>query len=216
MIATGNYRNWDTSLYKVCSISGDRGNMVGYKGKCYPKLAPKMSFWKIWHSNIGVISEIENNKYYIEEYYKQVLSKLDPQTVYDDLDYHILLCYEQSNEFCHRHIVSSWFELFLVVEVNEKTLENNYLENIERPAYIKEVLEDVIKKNKNMRGFNSLAAIYLFEKSEDCEKEAEIYEKETGKSGDSYRQMACYLRCDADEAEAKYNELKRKERIKRK
>ena len=29
--------------------------------ECYPKLAPKYSFWEIWHYNIGKRSDEENN-----------------------------------------------------------------------------------------------------------------------------------------------------------
>lgn len=72
-------------------------------------LAPKLSFWKVWHKNqnFGMISEEENNKYYVEHYYEQVLLKLDPEEIYRELDNSILLCYEENTEFCHRHIVAA-------------------------------------------------------------------------------------------------------------
>lgn len=204
MIKTSSYKNFKSDLFKTVSISGDRGNQEGYKGTCYPKLAPKLSFWKKWHENIGVVSEEENNKFYIEEYYKQVLSFLNPEKVYEELDNSILLCYEDSDEFCHRHIVSAWFELFLDVEVCECVLDGYKILNVDRPVYIKQILENIIKKEKNMRGFTSLRALYLFEKSEQLEDLANKLEEETGKPYDSYRQAACYLRCEADEAEAEY------------
>ena len=56
----------------------------------------------------------------VQEYWNQVLSKLDPEKVFRDLDYSVLLCYEPNTEFCHRHIVAAWFELFLEVQVPEK------------------------------------------------------------------------------------------------
>ena len=61
----------------------------------------------------GKISEEENTRYYIEEYYKQVLSKLDPERVYRKLDNSTLLCYEDPDDFCHRHVVAAWFNLLL-------------------------------------------------------------------------------------------------------
>ena len=205
MIYTSNYKDWNSDIYLTYSISGNRGKSANYQGKYYSKLAPKLSFWKVWHDNIGKVSEEENNKYYVEEYYKQVLSKLDPLDVYRELNHSILLCYESNTEFCHRHIVATWFEILLGQEVKEVKLKDYKIEPVDRPEYIKEYLEDVMKKNKNMRGFNSLRALYIFEKSEELEEKANLLEEKTNKCYDSYRQEACFLRCDADMIEEEYN-----------
>lgn len=215
MIRTGNYKDFKDTKYLTVSISGDRGKGANYDGNFYSPLAPKLSFWNVWHNNIGKISEEENNRYYIEEYYKQVLTNLDPEEVYNKLRYNILLCYEDSNQFCHRHIAAAWFELMLGVKVFEVVLEKGLICDGERPSYIKEYLEDIIKSNKNMRGFNSLRALYLFEQGEEQEVLALKYEEEAGKSGDNFRQNACYLRCEADEEEEKYNELKNQKILKK-
>lgn len=207
MISTSSYNNWQSNQYITYSISGDCGKAVNYNGRCYSKLVPKLSFWKIWHDNIGKVSAEENNRYYIQEYWNQVLSKLDPQQVYDELDYSILLCYESNNEFCHRHIVAAWFEILLGINVFEKKATDYSIEEIEKPAYIKQYLEDVMRQNINMKGFNSLRALYLFEKGEKLEALANELEDKTGKCYDNYRKAACYLKCDADEVEAKYNKL---------
>ena len=214
MIITSSHNNWKTNMYRTVSISGNRGADANYHGKCYPDLAPKLSFWKIWHNNIGIISDEENNRYYVEEYWKQVLSKLNIEKVYRELDDSTLLCYEDNMEFCHRHIVAAWFELFLGVEVPECMIDGHKIKKVERPEYIKEYLEEVIKKNRNMRGFNSLRALYLFEQGEELEILANKLEKENGRCYDSYRQAACYLRCDADMAEDEYREQKRLKRVK--
>ncbi len=206
MICTSSYNNWQSDKYTTYAISGNRGRDVNYQGYCYPNLAPKLSFWKIWHNNIGKISEEENNQYYVEEYWKQVLSKLDPEQVYRELDNSILLCYEANTDFCHRHIVAAWFEILLEVEVPEakaKDYEIKY--NIERPEYIKEYLEEAMRSGRNMRGFHSLRALYLFEKGEKLELLADELEAKTGECHDEYRQAACFLRCDADMAEEEYN-----------
>ena len=224
MISTSSYKNWQSDKYTTYSISGDRGKQVEYDGKCFPVLAPKLSFWKEWHrnKNIGIISEEENDRYYVEQYYEQVLSNLDPEEIYRNLDNSILLCYEENTEFCHRHIVAAWLELLLQVEVPEKKAHDYDIEVIERPSYIKEYLEDVMKKNRNMRGFNSLRALYLFEKGEQLEREAEKLKDIYGDSAyyidahteqkvrayEGYMQKACFLRCEADEAEQQYNEQK--------
>ena len=103
-INTANYNNCRTE--NGISISGDRGKKVGFTGRCLPMLAPKKEFWQVWHDNIGKIPEEENTKYYATEYYKQVLSKLDPEEVYDMIpEGSILLCYEDNMDFCHRHLL---------------------------------------------------------------------------------------------------------------
>ena len=213
MISTSNYNNWKSDKYITYSISGNRGKSLNYHGRYYQKLAPKLSFWKTWHDNIGKISEEENNRYYVQEYWNQVLSKLDPEEVYNDLDYSVLLCYESNMDFCHRHIVAAWFEILLDVEVTEKKANDYKIEEIERPTYIRQYLEDAMKYNRNMRGFNSLRALYLFEKGEKLETLANELEKKNGKCYDNYRQAACYLRCDADEVEQDYNKRHREKNL---
>ena len=153
MITTSCYSscNLNDGNFHYCSISGDRGKRVGYVGKCYRALAPKLSFWEIWHSNIGKIPVLDNDRFYVREYYKQVLSKLDPKEVYKELDDQttILLCYEPHNEFCHRHIVSAWMELAtgkIVPEIMQQ--ENSNLINVSKPIWVKEYLEDIIKSCK--------------------------------------------------------------------
>ena len=208
MISTCSHKNYKSSLYRTYAISGNRGKDAGYNGNYYKDLAPKMFFWKIWHDNFGFISEDENNKFYVEQYYNHVLSKLDPDKIYRELDSSILLCYEDNEKFCHRHIVAEWLQITLEVKVPEIKVDGCLITEITRPSYIRDYLEEVMKKDKNMRGFKSLRALYLFEKSEIIEQKANELENRTGKNYDAYRQAACYLRCDADEAEAKYNNMK--------
>lgn len=203
MIYTSSHSNFETDKYNTYAISGNRGKDADYKGKCYPLLAPKLSFWKVWHENIGVISKEENTKYYIQEYWNQVLSKLDPEQVYRELDNSVLLCYEPNTEFCHRHIVAAWFELLLDIEVPEIVINNKCIQITNRPTYIKEYLEEIIKNSIDMKDFNSLRARYLFEKSEKLNTEK--FEEQTSKFYDGYKQEACFLRCDAYEIEAEYN-----------
>ena len=216
MISTSSYRDFKSDKYGVYSISGDRGVDAGYEGKCYPALAPKISFWKEWKNNIGKVSFEENTKFYIKEYWNQVLSKLDPEKVFRELDDSILLCYESNMEFCHRHIVAAWFELLLEVSVREIKADGYKIDEISKPEYIKEYLEKIIRNSVNMRNFNSLRAWYLFEKAEKLEAKACELEEKTGECYDDYRQAACFLRCDADMAEDEYLlRMKQKQLIKK-
>jgi len=83
---------------------------IWYKGKEYKTLAPR--YWFFNEYKLGTISEEK----YTELYYKEVLDKLDPIKVFDDIggDGTILLCWEELYDknhniiFCHRHICSNW------------------------------------------------------------------------------------------------------------
>ena len=70
-----------------------------------------------------------------------------------------------------------------------------------------------MRLNRNMRGFKSLRALYLFEKGEKLEAKADELEEKTGKCYDDYRQAACFLRCDADMAEHEYRELQNQKKL---
>ena len=164
-INTANYKNCQTE--NGISISGDRGRKVGFTGRCIPMLAPKYSFWKIWHDNIGKIPEEENTKYYMREYYKQVLSKLDPQDVYDLIpDGSILLCYEENDMFCHRFPFCFWIELFLGEKTSEvyENPRRETLHKLERPEYLKDMFEEIIKEEYDMHGFDTIKEAYEYNK----------------------------------------------------
>ena len=204
MIITSSYKDWKSDIYKTYSISGDRGKSVSYKGECYSKLAPKKDFWKVWYDNIGVLSELENNRYYIEKYWEEVLSKLDPTDVYNELNNSILLCYESSDEFCHRYVVAAWFELFLGVKVSEAKMNGTEIVTVERPSYIKEYLEEIIRENSDMREFNSLKALHLYNRAEKFDNMAILLEAKTKIPQDSYINAASFYRKEAASEEAKY------------
>ena len=146
MIYTSSYSNCNTNEYNLVSISGDRGKSVNFNGDYFPELAPKKTFWEVWHNNIGKVGYDNNNKYYIEEYYNQVLSKLNVENVYKELDNSILLCYESNAEFCHRHIVAAWFELLLGVDVKEVIISESNIKELYRPNYIKQYLSKRLVK----------------------------------------------------------------------
>ena len=108
---------------------------------------------------LAKISEEENTKYYIREYYIQVLSKLDPEEVYNELNNSVLLCYEENTDFCHRHIVAAG------VRVPEIKANNLKIEEVDKPTNIKKYLEEIIKSTKDMKEYNDLRSLYLMEKN---------------------------------------------------
>ena len=147
MIYTGKYENCKSG--NLISISGDRGKKVGFEGKAIPKLAPKLSFWKTWEDNIGKIDEYENTKFYISEYYKQVLIGIDIEEILSEEASPILLCYEDSNKFCHRHVLAEYIELKYGIKVSEIEIdEQGNITVKDRPKYIRKILLEVIKEKR--------------------------------------------------------------------
>lgn len=205
---TSNYQNCHGLKSHELSISGDRGALVNYQGKCYPALAPKKEFWQIWHNNIGKISDQTNTYYYINNYYKEVLSKLDPESLYNELKNKVLLCYEKPDEFCHRHLVAAWLHLLLDVEVNEIKVEGDQVIIMKRNKKYDEMLENIIKENtKNMHRFHSLRAVYLFDQADKVEDTALSMFENDGMEDRNFNESMMYaasLRIEADDAEEKY------------
>lgn len=159
MIYTGSYDEFNNTKYNLYSISKDKGKDANYSGKSYLSLAPKESFFKTWKNNREKVDEIENNKYYINEFYNQILKQLDPKKVYEELDGSILLCYEESNEFCHRHIVAAWFEIMLGVTIYEVKHESDELLISSKPKYIKKYLQELINQDINMVEENNVKSL---------------------------------------------------------
>ena len=113
MIYTSYFGNLKNLLnFKLVSIAGESSSefialIDDNKFIEYKKLAPKYSWWKEWHDGKF------DNDWYVEKYYKTVLNLLDPNKVFLELTENntkdvVLLCWEEPNEFCHRHIVAKW------------------------------------------------------------------------------------------------------------
>lgn len=118
MIYTGYYaklKEYEKVGLEPVSIAGKAPSF--YKKTEYKKFAPTYEIFSRWKSG-----EIDNFQY-TEEYIKNVLNKLDKQQVKEflisfDKDI-VLLCYEKSTDFCHRHIVADWIESELGIPVDE-------------------------------------------------------------------------------------------------
>ena len=156
-IMTSNYINCISE--NGISISIDKGKKVGYSGRSLPMFSPTREITS---------KDLEDIKKYVEEYYLNVLSKLDPNEVLSIIpNESILLCYEKNDEICHRHLVAYWFELFLGMTTAE-VIENPARETfrkVERPEYLKPILENVIKENYEMNGFDDIKDAYMHNKS---------------------------------------------------
>jgi hypothetical protein len=106
-----------TSYYS--KYKGDNGVSIAlskpkwYSCREYKKVAPN---WNI----LSRYKQDGDEEEYIKEYYKQILDKLDPLTIYNELGENaVLLCWESSEKFCHRHIVAEWLMDNLGVKIEE-------------------------------------------------------------------------------------------------
>lgn len=85
-----------------------------WSGERYPDLFPT---WDM----IRMTDEEE----YEEVYRAKILSKLNPQKVYEDLQDAVILCHEKYDDiisgktFCHRHMIARWLEEELGVDIPE-------------------------------------------------------------------------------------------------
>ena len=124
-ILSGKYLDTENGIGNLISISGDRGKSFeyGFEGKVLSQLAPIRKFWEVWHNNIDKIDETENTKYYIREYYHQRLSKLDIMKLLKDETFPILLCYEEGQNFCHRHVLAEYLNIRYGIVVNDITFQ---------------------------------------------------------------------------------------------
>lgn len=146
-VYTGSYSKCKAG--NLISISKDSGKDAGFIGKVILELAPKENFFRTWRNNRGVISEEENTRYYIQEYYKQVLSKVDIEELLKNEKDPILLCYEDSSDFCHRHVVAEFIKMKYGIEVPEIEIDENLnIKQNQRPSNIKKILEEVIQREE--------------------------------------------------------------------
>lgn len=89
-----------------------------YRGKQLKNLAP----------SYGILSQykrIRDIELYKNRFYNEILNKLNPLFVYSRLSILsegrdiVLLCYEKSNSFCHRHLVADWLSEKLNIVIEE-------------------------------------------------------------------------------------------------
>ena len=111
MIYTGYYaklNKYNEAGIEPIAISGKVPDF--YEGFCYPDFAPRYEMFQRWKNK-----EITNEGY-VEEY-RAYLESLDKSEIrFDFKEYTVegndivLLCYEKSGEFCHRHVLADWLE----------------------------------------------------------------------------------------------------------
>ena len=185
MITFGSYKDRFERNELAFSISVDKGLEAGFKGYFCPFLAPKKYLFDIWRFNSKNLSYNENNEYFIREYYLQNLRNLDPEKILEIFKDNnvVFVDYEYS---LVPNIIAIWFSIFLEISIEKKHY--SPLEIAER-EFIKSCLIKVIQETKDMKGFNHLRSLYLYEKSVKLQAEAdelsEIYPETASKKRES-------------------------------
>lgn len=108
----GNWREWKYRINNAVPISIAGRTPELFNGYKYTKLAPRIGFWKIW-------AQTHDNDFYMNHYFDEVIKNLDPAMVLNEIyaitggKDAVLLCYERTEEFCHRHMVAGWLNMYI-------------------------------------------------------------------------------------------------------
>jgi hypothetical protein len=97
------------------AISISRWAPAEFKGPSYLGLAPSRELLLDYKN--GMVDDVEYTRIFMQH-----LAKLDPHVVVTNIPTNsILLCYEGSRQFCHRHIVAEWIQRNTGIFVQEIT-----------------------------------------------------------------------------------------------
>lgn len=84
-----------------------------WDGDSYPLLYPSANLLAWWKGlNKSEQNDIWFTEQYEQAYFKETLELLNPHIVAAELEEKVLLCYEKSEDFCHRHIVAEWLRRY--------------------------------------------------------------------------------------------------------
>ncbi len=106
-----------TSNFKI--YKGDKGIAVciypplDWAGARFPALEPPRKLF------FARKADQINDEEYEKRYREEVLSHLDAETIYKQLQDQVLLCWEDPGEFCHRRIIARWIKEKLGIDVPE-------------------------------------------------------------------------------------------------
>lgn len=82
-----------------------------WTGQVCQELMPTEQILRWWKSlSVDEQSSLHNQAIYECLYRRDVLNKLNVFEIAKRLESKVLLCYEKTQDFCHRHIVSKWFK----------------------------------------------------------------------------------------------------------
>jgi len=95
------------------TIDDDLVSVAGLAPKNFTDKFPNSLIYKPLVPPKQLVHDYKSKKISEKEYtkaYKEQLSKLDPVTIYYDLEDSIILCWENPGKFCHRLLIAKWLE----------------------------------------------------------------------------------------------------------
>ena len=103
------YTSYFAKFTGINGVSISRG-AKWWDGEKYIKLAPPAELLAWWKFNSRGSAKDLKEKWgaFTKVYREQVLDKLDVHQVARELDGKVLLCFEKTKDYCHRHIVRDW------------------------------------------------------------------------------------------------------------
>ena len=122
-----------------------------FTGESYPDLFPTWQMINLAREEWDKGNNQEVIDKYEKMYRRQVLDKLDPVKVYEDLEDAVILCHESidkieaGTDFCHRHMIAKWLEVELWlrgIDVEIPELKDD-----------KEDLKKILKKSGQLKFF---------------------------------------------------------------
>lgn len=212
MVMIGHVNKNNVICYRNFSIENKKNS---YGHKQFKELVPSKSFYKKWNNDSNERMTYQNLKEYINDYYFDVLKNLNPRAVYSDIgDNVVLLSGNNDDIFSHNMIVAYWLELFLDIDVLwTKNIDGYKIDVNKKRTIVKEILEEVIRKDINTLGYNSLAAYQLQKDSEILLKKA-IDLKYANIDNKEVLELASTLLKQAREVENLYNKKDVKKLVK--
>lgn len=103
-VYTANFWTVDKHVFPNRQVSISIKTPSDFKGEYYKDLNPTDELLSDYKS------EKISWEQYTEIYYSDVLSKLDPLKVYNDLKGKVMCCWCAKGDFCHRHLVIRWLK----------------------------------------------------------------------------------------------------------
>lgn len=108
-----NTSNFSKSAKHPNAVSIAFKNPPSFNGRHFKVLAPHKWFYRKFKRNL-------DSEEFTKHYYKEVLDKLEPETIYKQLGENaVLLCWENRTKFCHRNICAKWFYNKIGIKVTE-------------------------------------------------------------------------------------------------
>ena len=114
----------NTSYFSSKQILKENLNLVSISRKSPEWFKIPMKIYKPLCPSWDLVMPYKEGKItkreYTNRYYNEFLDKLDPAKTYQELgEDAILLCWERSGIFCHRHIVANWLMVNLNITIYE-------------------------------------------------------------------------------------------------